>query len=165
VATARDRCDQTIDRIRSIRTDRFRFTRNYMLDRVLLQPQYRDSRDFVQFLRKSYADGSLDPKLADIYFGERPAEELYDMTTDTDCVHNLAEDTQFAKTKSKLWKQLRQELSDQGDPRILGQGDIFDFYPNCRIDRQQKIYDRPDYDPVKIFNKMYGKKSSPPNPE
>ncbi|MEL7496447.1 MAG: sulfatase [Planctomycetota bacterium] len=97
VPTARDRCDQTIDRIRSIRTDRFRYTRNYMLDRVLLQPQYRDKREFVQDLRTSYADGTLDPKLAQIYFGERPAEEMYDVKKDPAQINNLVNDPQFAE--------------------------------------------------------------------
>ena len=95
VATARDRCDHTIDRIRSIRTDRFRFTRNYMLDRVLLQPQYRDKRDFLKVLREGYTDGTLDPKLAEIYFGERPFEELYDVNTDPAQLNNLIDDPKY----------------------------------------------------------------------
>lgn len=106
VATARDRCDQTIDRIRSIRTDRFRFTRNYMLDRVLLQPQYRDSRDYVQFLRNSYADGSLDSKLAEIYFGERPYEELYDVVADPAQLNNLIDDPKYAAEVTRHRKLL-----------------------------------------------------------
>lgn len=106
VATARDRCDHTIDRIRSIRTDRFRFTRNYMLDRVLLQPQYRDSKDFVQSLHKSYADGSLDQKLAEIYFGERPAEELYDVVNDPAQLNNLIDDPKYADEAARHRKLL-----------------------------------------------------------
>jgi N-sulfoglucosamine sulfohydrolase len=96
VATARDRCDQTIERIRSIRTSRYRYTRNYFLDRVLLQPQYRDSREFVKQLRQSYADGTLDARLAKIYFGERPAEELYDVVDDPAQMQNLAGDPNYA---------------------------------------------------------------------
>lgn len=72
VASARDRCDHTIERIRTIRTGRFRYTRNFLLDRVLLQPQYRDNRPFLADLTKAYADGTLDPTLARIYYGERP---------------------------------------------------------------------------------------------
>ena len=97
VASAKDRLDHTIDRVRSIRTDRFRYTRNYMLDRVFLQPQYRDNKPYLIFLREAYANGTLDPKLADIYFGERPAEELYDVVKDPAQVHNLANDPEFAK--------------------------------------------------------------------
>jgi len=119
VATARDRCDQTIDRIRSIRTDRFRFTRNYMIDRVLLQPQYRDKNDYVKTLRDSYADGSLDPKLAEIYFGERPYEELYDLKTDPAQLNNLINDPNYAENVARHRKLLDDWLA-KGD---TGEGD------------------------------------------
>ena len=96
VISARDRCDYTIDYIRSVRTDRFRYIRNFLTDRPLLQPQYRDNRDYVQFLRKGHADGTL-PKLTnDIFFGPRPAEEFYDLQADPHEVRNLATDPSFA---------------------------------------------------------------------
>lgn len=119
VATARDRCDQTIDRIRSIRTDRFRLTRNYMLDRVLLQPQYRDKRDAVKALRQSYADGTLDPKLAEIYFGERPPEEFYDVVNDPAQLNNLIDDPECADELKRHRKLLDAWLA-KGD---TGAGD------------------------------------------
>ncbi len=97
VASARDRCDYTIDRVRSIRTDRFRYTRNYMLDRVLLQPQYRDPQGYVIDLRKAYAEGSLEPKLVEIYFGERPGEELYDVERDPSQLDNLVNDPSYTR--------------------------------------------------------------------
>ena len=112
VATARDRCDQTIDRIRSIRTDRFRLTRNYMLDRVLLQPQYRDKRDCVRALRAGYADGTLDPKLAKIYFGERPPEEFYDIEKDPDQLHNLIDDPEYSDEVARHRQLLDGWLAD-----------------------------------------------------
>lgn len=114
VGTARDRCDHTIDRIRSIRTERFRFTRNYMLDRVLLQPQYRDKKDFLEALRTGYADGSLDPKLAKIYFGERPYEELYDVKADPAQLQNLINDPKYAAEVARHRKLLDDWLS-KGD--------------------------------------------------
>ncbi|MCP3693020.1 MAG: sulfatase-like hydrolase/transferase, partial [Planctomycetaceae bacterium] len=96
VGGAKDRLDHTIDRVRTIRTDRFRYTRNFFLDRVFLQPQYRDNRPFLSSLREAYAAGTLAPKLAEIYFGERPAEELYDVVKDPAQVNNLAKDPKFA---------------------------------------------------------------------
>ena len=119
VATARDRCDQTIDRIRSIRTDQFRFTRNYMLDRVLLQPQYRDKRPFLQTLRDGYADGTLDAKLAKIYFGERPFEELYDVNDDPAQLNNLIDDPKYA-AEVKRHRKLLDSWIAKGD---VGAGD------------------------------------------
>ncbi len=34
---------------------------------------------------------------------------------------------------------------------MLGQGDIFDRYPNSRVEKQGELYDDPDYDPVRDF--------------
>ena len=92
----------------------------------------------------------------ELSFGKRPVEELYDIRTDPDCVKNLANDADLQETKSQLREQMTSELTVQGDPRILGKGDIFDFYPNCRVDRQQKLYRQPDYNPVKTFDEKYG---------
>ena len=93
----------------------------------------------------------------ELSFGKRPVEELYDMKNDPDCVNNLAAMPQHAKLKNRLLKQMTEELTAQGDPRILGKGEIFDYYPNCRIDRQQKLYKQPDFDPVKTFNSKFGR--------
>lgn len=65
-------------------------------------------------------------------FGQRPAEELFDLSTDPDCVANLAADPahrgRAAAMKAKLFAQLRL----QNDPRVLGKGDVFDNYPTTR---------------------------------
>ena len=115
VGSAKDRLDHTIDRVRSIRTDRFRYTRNFFLDRVFLQPQYRDPRPFLKSVRESYADGTLAPKLAEIYFGERPAEELYDVVKDPAQVKNLARDPKFTKILEEHRAILDGWLADGGD--------------------------------------------------
>ncbi|MFN3191906.1 MAG: sulfatase-like hydrolase/transferase [Aureliella sp.] len=96
VAAAKDRLDHTIDRVRSVRSSRFRFTRNYKLDRVLLQPQYRDRKDYLINLRELYANGELPEALAKIYFGERPAEELYDVVADPSQLTNLVDNPNYA---------------------------------------------------------------------
>ncbi len=118
VAGAKDRLDHTIDRVRTIRTDQYRYTRNYFLDRVFLQPQYRDNRPFLQALRQAYADGTLDPKLAEIYFGERPTEELYDVVKDPAQINNLAGDPQLATILAEH-RQLLDDWLAKGD---LGAG-------------------------------------------
>ena len=62
-------------------------------------------------------------------FGLRPAEELYDISKDKDCVHNLAENKQFANIKVTLRKQLLAKLKADNDPRVTGNRDFFDSYP------------------------------------
>ena len=103
VFAAKDRLDHTIDRVRTVRTHQYRYTRNFKTDRILLQPQYRDSKDYVLNLRQLYADGTLPAKLTEIYFGERPAEELYDVISDPSQLNNLATDA----THSKILEQHR----------------------------------------------------------
>ena len=62
-------------------------------------------------------------------FGKRPKEELYDIEKDPQCLTNLALDDHYSSLKKSLSDKLIGELSHQGDPRALGNGDIFDQYP------------------------------------
>lgn len=115
VVSARDRCDHTIDRIRTVRTEHYRYIRNFLTDRPLLQPQYRDNRDYVQFLRKGHAEGTL-PKLTDrIFFGPRPAEELYDLRKDPHEIDNLALKPDFAKELARHRELLKTWIKNTDD--------------------------------------------------
>ena len=62
-------------------------------------------------------------------FGKRPAEELYNLRQDPDCLNNLAQIEAFTEIKTRLSKRMEEELTGQQDPRILGQGAVFDQYP------------------------------------
>lgn len=61
-------------------------------------------------------------------FGKRPAEELYDVAADPDCVTNLATSEKYAESLAALRSQMESELKAQGDPRMFGRGDVFDQY-------------------------------------
>lgn len=65
----------------------------------------------------------------DLCFGRRPAEELYDLSNDPDCMVNLAQDSAFRKKCDDYRQQMESELAEQGDPRMAGEGDVFDRYP------------------------------------
>jgi len=62
-------------------------------------------------------------------FGKRPEMELYDLSEDPACLNNLAEDEAYRSLLEELKEQLYTELEQQQDPRMLGNGDIFDQYP------------------------------------
>ncbi len=62
-------------------------------------------------------------------FDKRPEEQLYNIKKDQYCINNIAEDPEYRKIRKDLRKKLEMELEKQGDPRILGFGDIFDSYP------------------------------------
>jgi len=62
-------------------------------------------------------------------FGKRSGEELYDLSNDRECMNNLAYQPEYLEIKNNMSKLLKAKLSEQKDPRILGEGDIFDQYP------------------------------------
>ncbi len=77
------------------------------------------------------AAGETDP-FWQFCFGKRAEEELFDLSTDPDCTKNLANDPKHRTSKENLRSQLFAELTKQQDPRILGNGDIFDNYPTAK---------------------------------
>ncbi len=74
-------------------------------------------------------------------FGQRPAEELYDLAHDPDCLNNLAAQPDHLTKKQRLERQLFDELKAQGDPRMSGQGGIFEQYPYANP-AQRNFYER-----------------------
>lgn len=63
-----------------------------------------------------------------INFGMRPADELYDLRTDRDCMINLATEPSNAGRMTSLRQRLEEMLKQQNDPRMEGRGQIFDAY-------------------------------------
>ena len=119
VGAHKDRLDHTIDRVRTIRTDQYRYVRNYKLDRIFLQPQYRDKKNYTQNLHQLYREGMLSARHREIYFGERPAEELYDVSIDPHMMVDLAGDSDFADELDRH-RAMMDEWLAAGD---MGEGD------------------------------------------
>jgi N-sulfoglucosamine sulfohydrolase len=61
-------------------------------------------------------------------FGKRPEEELYNVIADPFCLKNLVQDSIYDERKKSLRKKLKNELRAQDDPRMFGQGDVFQKY-------------------------------------
>ena len=59
---------------------------------------------------------------------KRPAEELYDIKADPGCLNNLAQNPEFEATRKQLSSQLESFLTETGDPRLVGDGEIFETY-------------------------------------
>lgn len=97
-------------------------------------------------------------------FARKPAEELYDLDRDPDCIRNLASDPSFAARRNAMRDRLFQELRRQKDPRMEGNGAIFDEYPHASANRdfynrwmkgerlkaywvEETDFESPDFDP------------------
>ncbi|HPA19099.1 MAG TPA: sulfatase [Verrucomicrobiae bacterium] len=62
-------------------------------------------------------------------FGKRVREELYDLAKDPDCITNLAAQPDQQERKARLKGQLFDELKAQEDPRMFGNGGVFEAEP------------------------------------
>lgn len=116
--SARDRADETVDRIRSVRTERWKYIRNFLPQRPYLQPNnYKDNKPCLVALRAAEAAGGLDDVQKLIFATTRAPEELYDLSVDPWEVCNLAADTAHGATLHELRARLErwmEETNDQG---------------------------------------------------
>jgi len=62
-------------------------------------------------------------------FGMRPAEELYKLDSDPHGMENLAENPAYKTIAEGMRSEMEKELKTQGDPRMFGNGAVFDRYP------------------------------------
>jgi arylsulfatase A-like enzyme len=112
VFSARDRADETTDRIRAVRSERYKYIRNFHPERPYLQPNaYKDGKPIVQAMRRLHAEGKLTPEQALIMRETRPPEELYDLQSDPYELKNLAP-RDDAQTHPEALKELRRALED-----------------------------------------------------
>ena len=117
VFAARDRCDETVDRIRSVRTPDWLYIRNFHPGRPLLQPNaYKDAKPTLIALRALQAAGSLDPVTERLLFAlTRPPEELYRWREDRWQLENLATDPARADTLAALRGRLDRWMAESAD--------------------------------------------------
>lgn len=68
-------------------------------------------------------------------FGKRPAQELYDLKADPDCLRNL-HGTTLPTVAEKLRTQMWSELKALGDLRAIGRGAEYEAHPSADIQRR-----------------------------
>ena len=68
-------------------------------------------------------------RLAELAFGIRPAEELYDLKNDPHQMVNVAGSTAMAAAQATIRKQLFDYLRQTKDPRVVGGAADWDYYP------------------------------------
>jgi arylsulfatase A-like enzyme len=112
---ARDRCDYTIDRIRAVVTERYKYLRNFMTDRPYLQPQYRDGRPEMKAIKELHQEGKLNAVQAAFAGPQRPAEELYDLSLDPHETRNLVHDPRHAQVLGEMRSYLDRWIVETDD--------------------------------------------------
>jgi arylsulfatase A-like enzyme len=131
--------------IRGIVTDQWLFLVNFEPDRWpagnpetgYLATDGSPTKTAILQMRRS----GEDTRYWELSFGRRPREELYDLARDPDCLENLAAMPEQAARKRQLRERLFDALEAQGDPRLQGQGHVFDEY-RYSDDSSRGFYER-----------------------
>ena len=116
---ARDRCDETVFRFRTVRDAKYRYIRNFTPERPLLQPnEYKEKQYPVwNLIKELNAQGKLTPVQAVLAAPTMPPEELYDLDADPHEINNLATSAAHGDTLKRLRGVLEkwiEESRDQG---------------------------------------------------
>ncbi|MBI4891189.1 MAG: sulfatase [Acidobacteria bacterium] len=117
VATARDRCDETRDRIRAVRDARYSYIRNFMPERPYTQPNAYISKEYptLGVMKELYAQGRLNAAQSLFMADRKPEIEFYDVKKDPNEIHNLASDPTHQKLVRQYSAHLDQWIRDTKD--------------------------------------------------
>lgn len=131
--------------IRALRTTRWLYVRNFAPDRWPAgDPQKYDRPGVLGPMHGAYHDIDAGPTLRllrshaeeprlgrylQLAVAKRPAEELFDITRDPDCLHNLATNPAHQAVLEQLRARLEDTLRRTGDPRMGPNPDVWETYP------------------------------------
>lgn len=113
--------------IRAIRTPEYLYIRNYEPDRWPVCNPETSYPDCDNGPTKTLITFQFD-KYYRLCFGKRPAEELYKVVDDPDCIKNLAAEPSLQALKEQLKTDMETRLRQDNDPRMFGRGAIFESY-------------------------------------
>jgi hypothetical protein len=119
IVTARDRCDETLDRIRAVYDGRYRYIRNFMPERPYTQPNAYITQEYPtqNVMKELHAAGKLNATQSLWMAPRKPSVEFYDTRSDPFEVRNLAESKEHAALVARFGKRLDDwmaETRDQG---------------------------------------------------
>ncbi len=117
IIAARDRMDETVDMMRAVRTDRFKYIKNYMPERPYMQPNNYKEKEYPvwNLLKQLNAEGKLTPAQALFVAPVKPAEEFYDIKEDPYEINNLAANPKYQSQMASMRKILDEWIVKTGD--------------------------------------------------
>jgi arylsulfatase A-like enzyme len=117
IVAAKDRMDETVDKMRAVRTKKYKYIKNYYPDRPYMQPnKYKETEYPVwNHMKELYGQGKLTTEQALFCAPTKPPEELYDIQADPDELHNLASSSMHQKTIKKFRRILEKWIKETDD--------------------------------------------------
>ncbi|MDB6028446.1 MAG: sulfatase, partial [Verrucomicrobiales bacterium] len=133
IFAARDRMDETYDRIRAVRDQQFKYIRNFEPQLPYAQRiSYGEEMPTMQAWRKANAEGKLNATQKLFFAPTKPKEELYDCNVDPHEVHNLANDPKHAAKLKELrnamdkWMEQTHDMGAIPEKELIKRGIVED---------------------------------------
>ena len=142
VFAARDRCDETVDRIRCVRSQRWKYIRNFMPERAYLQLNRYKERSYpmIALMRALHKEGKLTAAQQPFMAETRPKEELYDLKADPWEVHNLAAAPEHQAVLTRMRNRLDAWIEETRD---MGEAPEDSAIAKEWEEAMKRTYDRP----------------------
>ena len=116
VFAARDLIDEVMDHIRCVRTEQFKYIRNYTPENGYRECEYvRNNRPMLADIMQLHSQGKLTEIQQLILAETKTHEELYDLRTDPHEINNLAQDPRYQQTLVELRSLLDEWIEDTND--------------------------------------------------
>lgn len=114
---ARDRCDETVFRFRTVRDARYRYIRNFTPDRPFLQANNYKERQYPvwNLIKELNAQGKLTPEQQFLAAPTMPEEELYDLEADPHEVKNLVNSPEHREVLARMRRVLAEWIDESDD--------------------------------------------------
>ncbi|TDC92509.1 sulfatase-like hydrolase/transferase [Actinomadura sp. 7K507] len=128
----RNRMDERYDMVRTVRDERYRYIRNYSPHRPYGQHlAYAWQQKGYQDWEKAHVDGTL-TEIQDRFWRTKPAEELYDLRSDPDEVHDLTGDPGHRAVLERLRTALDDHILQVNDNGFIPEGSPLEGYDQSR---------------------------------
>ncbi len=128
VFSARDRVDESYDMIRSVRTDKYLYVRNYYPNEPFsIWVPYLSKMPIYQEMLRLDAEGKLSGAQKTWFAYSRPPEELYDVKADPFQLKNLVNDPSLKSVLADLrkrheeWTLITGDLGHMNEPEMINQ--------------------------------------------
>ncbi len=157
IFAARDRMDETPDRIRAVRSERFKYIRNFRPELPYAQQiSYMELSPTMQEWRRLNGEGKLAGPQKLFFAATKPREELYDLDADPHEINNLAERPAHLATLQEMraaldrWMTETKDLGAIAEAELIKHGLVADrlkeyeqrkdpgFNPNNKPQKKQK---------------------------
>lgn len=132
VFAARDRIDEVMDRVRSVRSRQYKYVRHLLPDQPYMEPSsFRDQMPMMKELWALAEAGQLDGAASLLFRKTRDKEELFDTEADPHEIRNLVAEPRLANVLNEMREVLDARLARGDDLGLLPEAELAErFWPS-----------------------------------